>query len=180
MFHIFERVCLTILFIPAILDFALKLFFHLKQLKMEKQEITREYKDSEGDPLIKSQRKELGMELAQSAPAQTQKIENSDMLLVNPKHFAVGLYYKPDSTPLPVIVAKGKDAQALDLIKQAHTYNIPVIRYVWLARTLYKQELGGYITRETLQAVAHLYQLIRRLKQESKEEVGFDDFESNI
>lgn len=158
------RVCLLLLLAPAILDFALKKFFHLKQLKMDKQEIKQEFKDSEGDPFVKSQRRQLGMELVESAPQTTNaSMEEMDMLVVNPTHFAVGLHYRPDVTPLPVIGTKGKGREALELIRQADNSGVPVIRYVWLARTLYQQELGSYINRETLDAVASLYSLLNEM-----------------
>lgn len=165
LFIYMSRVCLLVLLAPAILDFALKKFFHLKQLKMDKQEIKQEFKDSEGDPFIKSQRQQLGMELVEGPSQNTNvSMEEMDMLVVNPTHFAVGLHYRPGVTPLPVIGTKGKDKEALELIQHADHSGVPVIRYVWLARSLYHQELGSYISRETLEAVASLYTLLNEVE----------------
>nr|WP_102281052.1 type III secretion system export apparatus subunit SctU [Vibrio lentus]PMI13270.1 hypothetical protein BCU51_22815 [Vibrio lentus] len=174
LFAFVARVCLLTLLFPAIVDFALKKFFHLKQLKMDKQEIKQEYKDSEGDPMLKSQRKQLGLELAESPPKQATNVGEADMLVVNPSHFAVGLSYKTGETPLPVIVAKGRDSDALELISQAHTMQVPVIRFVWLARTLYRVELGDYILRETLEAVASIYIMVQNMSEEHEEHEEID------
>ncbi|EEX34249.1 MULTISPECIES: type III secretion system export apparatus subunit SctU [Vibrio] len=164
------RVCLLLLLAPAILDFALKKFFHLKQLKMDKQEVKQEFKDSEGDPFVKSQRRQLGMELVEGSPQTTNaSMDEMDMLVVNPTHFAVGLHYNPGVTPLPVVGAKGKDREALELIQQADHSGVPVIRYVWLARTLYQQELGSYINRDTLDAVASLYTLLNDMDSSTED-----------
>ncbi|NOH35999.1 type III secretion system export apparatus subunit SctU [Vibrio chagasii] len=169
LFAFVARVCLLALLFPAMVDFALKKFFHLKQLKMDKQEIKQEYKDSEGDPMLKSQRKQLGFELMEGPPKQPQNVAEADMLVVNPSHFAIGLSYKEGATPLPVIVVKGRDSDALELISQAHTLQIPVIRFVWLARTLYRVELGDYILRETLEAVASVYIMVQNMSEEHED-----------
>lgn len=92
------------------------------------------------------------------------------MLVVNPTHFAVALYYRPGKTPLPLLVEKGTDAQARTLIDRAKAADIPVIQCVWLARTLYKQKLGANIPRDTLQAVAFIYRTLRELDDEAKRE----------
>ena len=169
LFAFVARVCLLALLFPAMVDYVLKKFFHLKQLKMDKQEIKQEYKDSEGDPMLKYQRKQLGFELMESPPKQLHSVGEADMLVVNPSHFAVALSYKVGETPLPVIVARGRDNDALELISQAHALQIPVIRFVWLARTLYRVELGGYILRETLEAVASVYIMVQNISEEHEE-----------
>jgi len=87
------------------------------------------------------------------------------MLVVNPTHYAVALFYRPGKTPLPVIHCKGEDDEALELIDQAKRARIPVVQSVWLARTLYKVKPGRYIPRPTLELVAQIYQLVKQLDE---------------
>jgi len=109
--------------------------------------------------------------LAQEEPkVKLPKLEESDMLVVNPTHFAVALYYRPGQTPLPKLVAKGTDANARKLIDRAKAADVPVIQCVWLARTLYEAKLGAGIPRETLHAVALIYRTLRDLDDEAKRE----------
>ena len=92
------------------------------------------------------------------------------MLVVNPTHYAVALYYRPGKTPLPMLVSKGTDDEARTLIRRAKAADVPVIQCVWLARTLYTKKLGAGIPRETLQAVALIYRTLRELDDEAKRE----------
>lgn len=156
----------------AAIDFGLQKYFFLKRQRMSKEDIHNEYKQMEGDPHTKGHRKSVARELVMSGPDAPKKPkpvptdEKPDMLLVNPTHYAVALYYRPEETPLPVILYKGEEADARDLIEDAHEREIPVIRYIWLTRTLYKTEVGSYIPRETLQAVAQVYRLLRELDEQ--------------
>ncbi len=165
------HVCLGLLLVLALIDLALQKYFFAKRMRMTQVEVVKEYKDMEGDPHVKGQRRQLAYELANEEPkVKLPKLEESDMLVVNPTHFAVALYYRPGKTPLPLLVEKGTDAQARKLIDRAKAANIPVIQCVWLARTLYKQKLGGNIPRDTLQAVALIYRTLRELDDEAKRE----------
>ncbi len=134
-------------------------------------EVVKEYKDMEGDPHVKGQRRSLAYQLAQEEPkVKLPKLEEADMLVVNPTHFAVALYYRPGKTPLPLLVDKGTDAGARRLIARAKAADVPVIQCVWLARTLYTKKRGANIPRETLQAVALIYRTLRELDDEAKRE----------
>ena len=165
------HVCLGLLLVLALIDFGLQKYFFAKRMRMTQVEVVKEYKDMEGDPHVKGQRRQLAYEMANEEPkVKLPKLEESDMLVVNPTHFAVALYYRPGQTPLPLLVEKGTDAQARQLIKRAKAADIPVIQCVWLARTLYKQKLGVAISRDTLQAVAFIYRTLRELDDEAKRE----------
>lgn len=165
------HVCLGLLLVLALIDFGLQKYFFAKRMRMTQVEVAKEYKDMEGDPHIKGQRRQLAYEMANEEPkVKLPKLEESDMLVVNPTHFAVALYYRPGQTPLPLLVDKGTDAQARQLIKRAKAADIPVIQCVWLARTLYRQKLGANISRDTLQAVAFIYRTLRELDDEAKRE----------
>ena len=165
------HVCLGLLLVLALIDLALQKYFFAKRMRMTQVEVTKEYKDMEGDPHVKGQRRQLAYEMANEEPkVKLPKLEEADMLVVNPTHFAVALYYRPGQTPLPMLVEKGTDAQARELIARAKRADIPVIQCVWLARTLYTHELGANIPRDTLQAVAFIYRTLRELDDEAKRE----------
>ncbi|MFC6336516.1 EscU/YscU/HrcU family type III secretion system export apparatus switch protein [Pseudomonas sp. CCM 7891] len=163
--------CLGLLLVLALIDLTMQKYFFAKRMRMTQVEVIKEYKDMEGDPHVKGQRRALAYQLAQEEPkVKLPKLEESDMLVVNPTHFAVALYYRPGKTPLPFLVEKGTDAEARKLIDRAKAADVPVIQCVWLARTLYQKELGANIPRETLQAVALIYRTLRELDDEAKRE----------
>ena len=163
--------CLGLLLVLALIDFSMQKHFFAKRMRMTQVEVLKEYKDMEGDPHVKGQRRSLAFQLAQEEPkVKLPKLEEADMLVVNPTHFAVALYYRPGKTPLPLLVDKGTDADARQLIARAKAAEVPVIQCVWLARTLYPQQLGASIPRETLQAVAIIYRTLRELDDEAKRE----------
>jgi len=163
--------CLGLLLVLALIDVTMVRYFFAKRLRMTQVEVVKEYKDMEGDPHVKGQRRALAQQLAQEEPkVKLPKLEESDMLVVNPTHFAVALYYRPGKTPLPLLVEKGTDANARQLIARAKAADIPVIQCVWLARTLYTKKLGENIPRETLQAVAVIYRTLRELDDAAKRE----------
>ncbi|WP_294733150.1 type III secretion system export apparatus subunit SctU [uncultured Pseudomonas sp.] len=165
------HMCLGLLLVLALIDMALQKHFFAKSMRMTQVEVVKEYKDMEGDPHVKGQRRSLAMQLAQEEPkVKLPKLEESDMLVVNPTHYAVALYYRPGKTPLPLLVDKGTDAEARKLIDRAKAADVPVIQCVWLARTLYEKKLGANIPRETLQAVAFIYRTLRELDDEAKRE----------
>jgi len=163
--------CLGLLLVLALIDLALQKHFFAKRMRMTQVEVVKEYKDMEGDPHVKGQRRALAQQLAQEEPkVKLPKLEEADMLVVNPTHFAVALYYRPGKTPLPLLISKGTDADARRLIVRAKAAEVPVIQCVWLARTLYEKKLGASIPRETLQAVALIYRTLRELDDEAKRE----------
>ncbi len=163
--------CLGLLLVLALIDLAMQKHFFAKRMRMTQVEVTQEYKNMEGDPHVKGQRRSLAYQLANEEPkVKLPKLEEADMLVVNPTHFAVALYYRAGVTPLPLLVSKGTDADARKLIQRAKAAEVPVIQCVWLARTLYTQKLGASIPRETLQAVALIYRTLRELDDETKRE----------
>lgn len=165
------HVCLGMLLVLALIDLVLVKHFFAKRMRMTQVEVVKEYKDMEGDPHIKGQRRSLAYQLAQEEPkVKLPKLEEADMLVVNPTHFAVALYYRPGKTPLPLLVDKGTDAEARTLIQRAKAAEVPVIQCIWLARTLYTKKLGASIPRETLQAVALIYRTLRELDADAKRE----------
>ncbi|VUD40253.1 Yop proteins translocation protein U [Thalassocella blandensis] len=160
-------IALSILLVLSVFDFAMQKFFHKKQLKMSIDEVKREYKDSEGDPHVKGQRDAIRQEILESEPENIdQLVQDADAVVVNPTHFAVALYYREGETPLPKILCKGHDDKAREIISCAKKHDKPVIRYVWLARTLYAHD-GVYIPRKTMPGVIAIYQAIKPLMEDN-------------
>ncbi|MFM0381222.1 type III secretion system export apparatus subunit SctU [Paraburkholderia strydomiana] len=133
-------------------DFKLQKFLYIRGKKMSKDEIKREFKQDEGDPVIKGERKRLARELATSAPPR--KVSAASIMVVNPTHYAVAVRYAPDEFPLPVVIAKGMDEAAAQLRREAQIYNVPIVGNPPVARALYKVEVDEPIPDELFEAVA--------------------------
>ncbi|MBQ8708672.1 MAG: type III secretion system export apparatus subunit SctU [Succinivibrionaceae bacterium] len=154
----------TILTFSAIaaIDFLYTRFKYTKDHMMSKDEVKREYKEMEGDPMIKSKRKQLHREmLNQNTIAKTRK---SKVLIVNPTHYAVAIDYDKKKTPLPVVVAKGEGDLALRMIEAAKEENIPIMREPPLARALFAQsEEDAFVPDDLLLQVAEVLKFVRTL-----------------
>ncbi|MGN7876138.1 type III secretion system export apparatus subunit SctU [Roseateles sp. 22389] len=143
--------CLVFIIVGPV-DFGLQLWLFKRDQKMSKDEIKREHKESEGDPQLKGQRKQLAHEMATSPPEQ--RVPGSTVVVTNPTHYAVALRYEPGETPLPVIVAKGMDAEALRIRAIAEKSGVPIVGNPPLARALHKLPVDDAIPEELFEAVA--------------------------
>ncbi len=145
-------------------DYAFQKHQHIKGLKMSKEEVKREYKESEGDPHIKSKRKQLAHELLMSD--EVGAVKNSSVVVTNPDHFAVALRYVEGETPLPMVVAKGQNLNAERIIAIARQAGVPVMRDVQLARSLSEQvDLDRYVPSDLLEPVAEVLRFVRELAE---------------
>ncbi len=143
-----------LLFALGYADWRWQKYKHNKDLKMTKQEIKEEYKQMEGDPTVKQKRRQKQMELAQRR--MMQEVPQAEVVVRNPTHFAVAIRYKPDMEA-PVVVAKGKDHMALQIIEIAREAKVPCVENPPLARELYKKvEVGDKVPPELYEAVAEL------------------------
>lgn len=157
-FHIAIGLCLVL----ALIDFAMQKYFHIQSLKMDMEEIKREFKESEGDPMVKGQRKQLAREMLEESPVNM--VQDANAVVVNPTHFAVALSYKPEVVGVPVVLAKGKEETARAMIQRAKECGIPVIRHVWLARTLFATcKPNTVIPKSSYEAVAYVYAVVQEL-----------------
>ena len=160
----------------AIFDLAFQKRTFAKEMMMEKFEIRQEYKDTEGDPHIKGKRRQTAQEIAyQEGPPSAKKAR----AITNPIHIAVAIDYKseadPSLEPAPRIITMGKGLVADQIIKVAQANNIPIMRNVPLAQTLFeKGSIGDYIPEETYQAVAEILRWLEGL--ESLETSGMELF----
>lgn len=129
----------------------------LKQMRMSRSELTREVKEREGEPRIKRRRKELHGQFAKQAAAMG-NLPGSDLIIVNPEHYAVALHYDARSMEAPAVRAKGRNAFALMLKKRAADLAIPIFEAPLLARTLYKRcSPGDEIPGSEYRSVVDLY-----------------------
>ena len=157
----------------AAFDYFFQKSQHIKQLKMSMEEIKKEYKESEGDPQIKGQRKQLHKEIL-SGPA-PEKVKKSSVIIANPTHVAIGLYYDKDKTPLPIITIKGTDNNAQDIKKMARESNIPILENRPLARALLAAgEIDQYIPPEFIESVAEVLLWVQGLAEAPEEDFSID------
>lgn len=147
----------------AALDFLYQKYKWTQEHKMSIDEVKREYKESEGDPLIKSQRKQLAREMMNQNTLGN--VRKAKVLIVNPTHYAVAIDYEKDKTPLPVILAKGEGALAQRMIEIARQEGIPIMRNVPLAQALYREGTeNAYIPRDLITAVAEVLRWVQGLQ----------------
>ena len=144
-----------------------------KEMKMEKFEVKQEYKDTEGDPHIKSKRRQTAQEIAyQEGPG---AVKRAKAVITNPIHIAVAVMYDVEHEPAPRILTMGKGTMADLIIKEASKYHVPIMRNVELAQTLFeKGQINNFIPEETYQAVAEILRWIEGL--ESHETIGTELF----
>lgn len=139
----------------ALIDYAYQKRSHTKSLMMTKEEVKREYKESEGDPHIKGKRRQLAQELAMSDDGVAAR--KGTAVVVNPTHLAVVIDYTPERMPLPVVTAKGRNRHAHYLRAEAEKAGVPIFRNVRLARGLYAEaELLQPVPDEFFDAIAEV------------------------
>lgn len=127
----------------------------LSRLKMSKEEIKREHKESEGDPQLKAARERAHHEMLASAAVAN--VKNATVVVVNPTHLACALRYEAEEgDAAPVVVATGEGDLAKRIVEAARAYGVPVLRDVPLARALIELEVGGEIPEDLYEAVAEI------------------------
>jgi flagellar biosynthetic protein FlhB len=155
---------LAIMALVAALDYLYQWFEHRRQLRMTKQEMREELKQSEGDPLIKSRIRQLRMERARRR--MMAQVPKADVVITNPTHFAVALKYEVGKMAAPVLIAKGADAVAFKIREIAGANRIPIVENPPLARGLFAAvELDEEIPAEHYKAVAEVIGYVMRLRK---------------
>jgi flagellar biosynthetic protein FlhB len=156
------RYVLLVYVLIALLDYAFQRWQYEERIKMSKQEVKDEYKETEGDPLIKSRIRSLQREMARRR--MMAEVPSSDVVITNPTHFAVALRYDPERHDAPVVVAKGTERIAARIVELAKEHRIPLYQAPPIARTLYREaELGDPIPADLFQAVAEILAHVFRL-----------------
>ena len=135
------------------------------QLKMTKQEVKDEHKESEGNPQIKAKIRSIRRD--QARKRMMKAVPTATAVIVNPTHFAVALKYEPDTMAAPLVVAKGKNYLALRIRQMALENQVPLIENPPLARALYKsvdvgQEIPAHLYRAVAEILAYIFKIMNR------------------
>ncbi|AUX72543.1 EscU/YscU/HrcU family type III secretion system export apparatus switch protein [Erwinia pyrifoliae] len=117
-------------------DFIMEYFLHVKDLKMDKHEVKQEHKESDGNPQIKSARRRAHQELLSGE--EMAAVRNSSVVMANPTHIAMAIYFNPQVASLPFIALRASNFKAKAALLYAEEIGIPVVRNVLLTRRLYK------------------------------------------
>ena len=151
----------------AAIDFIFQKYKHKKDLKMSKQEIKDEGKQTDGDPEVKARIKSIQFEMARKR--MMQDVPSADVVITNPTHFAIAIKYEPEKNAAPKVLAKGVDAVAQRIKKIAVENGVPLHEDRTLARALYKiADVGDEIPQELFQAVAQILAHIFKLRSSRK------------
>jgi flagellar biosynthetic protein FlhB len=165
-----ELMILSFLFMVAamifivVIDVPFQLWNHAKQLRMTKEEIRKEFKESEGDPLVKGRIRSLQREAARRRMMSA--IPDADVIVTNPTHYAVALRYKGETMRAPIVVAKGVHLLAARIRELGEEHRIPILEAPPLARALYHhtdldQEIPEKLYTAVAEVLAYVYQLKR-------------------
>lgn len=154
----------------GIADYAFQRYQHNNQLKMSKQEIIDEYKEMEGDPQIKQQRKQRHQEMISG---NIRDVAEATVVITNPTHLAIAVRYNRDEADeVPIILVKGADLMAEKIKELAKEADVPMVENVPVARHLYKHaDAGDPIPVDMYQAVAEILALIFQLEESKKHKI---------
>ena len=148
----------------AALDFAWQKHQHQKKLRMTKQEVKDEFKQTEGDPQIKARLRQVRMDRARTRMMQA--VPEADVVITNPTHFAVALVYKHGDMDVPRLVAKGADKVAFRIRDLAEEHDVPIVENPPLTRALYAAvEIDEEVPPEHYKAVAEVIGYVMKLKK---------------
>lgn len=161
-FRIIASTC-WILIVLAVLDFLYQHWEHMKSLKMTKQEVKEEYKQLEGDPLVKGRIRRIQREMARRRMMAA--VPKADVVITNPTHYAIALRYEQESMAAPMVVAKGADYVAEKIKEIARQHHVPIVENREVAQMLFKlTEVGEAIPETLYRAVAEILAYVYRIK----------------
>lgn len=155
------------LVVVALADYAFQWYRHEEELKQTKQEVKEDLKETEGNPLVKGRIRRLQRDMANKRMMAA--VQDADVVVTNPTHYAVALKYSMEEMSAPQVVAKGAGFVARKIKELAEKHEVPMFENVALAQTLYKsvevgQEVPANLYRAVAQILAHVYR-IRKEKQ---------------
>ena len=158
---IFAKVC-GLLILIAFIDFLFVRWEMEQKMKMTKQELKEEFKETEGDPLVKAQIRSIQHEMARKR--MMAEVPEADVIITNPTHYSVAVKYDSSEMDAPLIVAKGADLIALKIREIAKDHGVPIIENPPVARLLHKLEVGSMIPESLFKAVAEILAHVYSLK----------------
>jgi len=155
---------LAVLTLIAVGDLLWQRHSYNKKMRMTKQEVKDEFKQQEGDPMVKARVRQIRFE--RSRKRMMANVPNADVVVTNPTHYAVALKYDPTSMGAPVVLAKGVDQIALKIREVAKDKDIPIVENPPLARALYATvDIDEEIPSEHYRAVADVITYVFKLKR---------------
>lgn len=151
----------------AAVDYFFQKFQHIKQLKMSKDEVKREYKESEGNPEIKGKRKQLHQEMVMNDTME--RTRGASVVVTNPTHLAIAIYYKEEDNQMPKVLAKGEDYVAKRMIEVAKQEGIPVMQHIPLARAIYENvDIDRFIPANLIEPMAEVLRWLKEFHEEQR------------
>jgi len=147
----------------SVLDYISEKWKYEQSLKMSSEEIKEEYKQTEGNPQVKSRIRSIQRDLARQR--MMQEVPKATVVITNPTHLAIALKYEKGETDAPKIVAKGADYLAQRIRETARESGVPIMEDRPLAQTLYKLEIGTEIPQALYRAVAKILAYIYKLRE---------------
>jgi type III secretion protein U len=167
--HFLDKVIIQVgmfFILVAVLDLAYQKYSFSKEMMMEKFEVKQEYKDSEGDPQIKSKRKQVAQEIAYSeGPAAG--AAHAKAVVTNPIHLAIALGFDRELDAAPYVLAMGQGIVATRIVKIAEERKVPVVRNIPLAHKLWEEgKMYEYIPEDTYEPVAEILKWIASLEED--------------
>ncbi|MER3501545.1 MAG: flagellar biosynthesis protein FlhB [Candidatus Fervidibacterota bacterium] len=162
--------CVAVLLLLAALDYAIQWWRVERSLRMTRQEVKEELKQTEGDPMVKAQLRRRYRQLV--LHRQIQRVKEAAVVITNPTHYAVALRYDPKILPAPQVIAKGTDWIAKRIVQEAQKHGIPIVQNAPLAQALMKVNIGALIPPELYQATAEVLAYVFRVTGRAKEVLG--------
>jgi flagellar biosynthetic protein FlhB len=157
------KISVVLLFV-ALFDFAFQRYDYATNLKMSKQEVKEELKETEGNPQLKGRVRQVQREMARQR--MMSEIPKADVIVTNPVHLAVALKYEPKDMPAPLVVAKGQRLIAEKIKEIARDHGVPVVENKPLAQSLFKLvDVGQFVPSTLYRAVAEVLAYIYRMKE---------------
>lgn len=158
-----------LLLVLGIADYLYQVYDHRKNLRMSKQDLKDEYKESEGDPQMKGKRKQFQRQMTNGMLAD---VETATAVITNPTHLAIAIRYDKEKDEVPMIVAKGADHQAAKIRERAKESNVPIIENKPVARAMYQSiEVGQPIPVDMYQAIAEILALVYQMEEMNKHKI---------
>ena len=162
--HLAVNITLVYIALAAV-DYFFQKFQHIKGLKMSKDEVKREYKESEGNPEIKGKRKQLHQEMAmQDTSERTRK---ASVVVTNPTHLAIAIYYNEEDNQMPKVLAKGEDLVAHRMVQIAKEEGIPVMQHIPLARAIWENvDIDRFIPADLIEPMAEVLKWVKEFHEQ--------------
>lgn len=165
LFQMIVNMCLAML-VLGYLDKKYQHYEYEKSIKMTKQEVKDEYKDTEGDPKIKAKIKAIQTQMARQRMMSA--VPQADVVVTNPTHYAVAIQYDKTKAPAPIVIAKGVDYLAFQIRDIAKNNNVPIVENRPVARALYNTvPVDGIIPSDLYVAVAEILAYVYNSKRET-------------